>query len=127
MIFAVEKLAKIIARPRPLSSTATRLSTHREPFSTSATVSVRGCPEDAFEPAGASEPRPRGLSGKPYRPRIFVSAVGDSSSLASEPIGAVRLTEIPVPPPAAAKVYVGTEIAIGLGLGLVAGAVWKVR
>lgn len=25
----------------------------------------------------------------------------------------------------AAKVYVGTEIAIGMGLGLVAGAVWK--
>ena len=103
---------------------ATRASWAR--FSTSATVRIRFCARARGLPSvGTRSARrsPETLYNFPRRrPPPPNRATDGPRTRDADPLPRVSLTHS-----AAAKVYVGTEVAIGLGLGLIAGAAWKVR
>ena len=102
---------------------ATRASWAR--FSTSATVRIRFARARGLPSVGTRSARrsPETLYNFPRRrPPPPNRATDGPRTRDADPLPRVSLTHS-----AAAKVYVGTEVAIGLGLGLIAGAAWKVR
>ena len=101
---------------------ATRASWAR--FSTSATVRIRFARARTSVGRNALRGRsPETLYNFPRRrPPPPNRATDGPRTRDADPLPRVSLTHS-----AAAKVYVGTEVAIGLGLGLIAGAAWKVR
>jgi len=102
---------------------ATRASWAR--FSTSATVRIRFARARGLPTVGTRSARrsPETLYNFPRRrPPPPNRATDGPRARDADPLPRVSLTHS-----AAAKVYVGTEVAIGLGLGLIAGAAWKVR